>query len=75
MVAVVRGKRPDKPELASEIGFSDSLWDLTQLCWNSDRKLRPKAAEVMERLGEAAAKWRDPMPPRARLEPATPTPR
>lgn len=71
--AVVGGKRPDRPEHASEIGFSDSLWDLTQLCWNSDRNRRPKAAEVVERLSEAAAKWRDPMPPRVRLGPANPT--
>ena len=74
VIAVVGGKRPDKPECASEIGFSDSLWDLTQLCWDSDRKRRPKVAEVVECLGEVAANWREPMPPRVRLEPATPIP-
>jgi hypothetical protein len=75
VIAVVRGKRPDKPEGASEIGFSDSLWDFTQLCWDSNPKRRPKVAEVVQHLGEAATNWRDPMPPRVRPEPATPVPR
>lgn len=75
VIAVVRGERPEKTENASEIGFSDSLWDFAQLCWDCDRKQRPKVAQVAERLREAAANWLDPMPPRVRRKPATPTPK
>lgn len=75
VVAVVEGKRPDKPDNALEIGFSDSLWDFVQVCWDRDRERRPKVAGVVERLCEAAVNWHDPMPPRARLEPVTPAPK
>ena len=65
---MVRGLRPDKPENASAIGFSDFLWDFVQRCWNGDRKLRPKAAEVGTCLGKAAAHWGKLMPPCVRAE-------
>jgi len=54
---VVQGIRPDKPENAATIGFSDSLWGFVQRCWDGDRDLRPRVAEVVTRLGKAAADW------------------
>ena len=61
--SVTQGLRPDKPKDASSIGFSDSLWDFVQHCWDGDRKLRPKVAEVVTHLERAAADWRGLMPP------------
>jgi len=61
--SVVRGLRPDKPEKASSIGFSDSLWDFAQRCWDGDMKSRPRIAEVVTHLGREAARWNRPMPP------------
>src|SRR5258708_7088197 len=40
------GKRPDKPENASVLGFSDSLWNFTQRCWGK-MGLRPDIREVV----------------------------
>ena len=57
-------KRPGKPENASAIGFSDSLWDFTQRCWDGDMRLRPEVEEVVTHLKEVAAKW-DGLMPRA----------
>jgi len=57
------GERPAKPENASAIGFSDSLWDFTERCWSGDIEARPKVGEVVTHLGEAAAKWDGLMPP------------
>ena len=54
---VVEGVRPHKPENASAIGFSDSLWRFTQRCWDGEMELRPKVAEVVTELGRAAAGW------------------
>ena len=54
---VVQGVRPTKPENASAIGFSDSLWSFVQRCWDGEMKLRPKIAEVVSQLGRAAADW------------------
>jgi len=60
--------RPAKPENASAIGLSDSLWDLTQRCWDGEVELRPKVGEVMAHLGEAAAGWDGLMPPFGQVE-------
>jgi len=57
------GERPAKPENASAIGFSDSLWDFTERCWNGDIESRPKVGEVVTHLREAAAQWDGLMPP------------
>ena len=62
---VLRGTRPTKPENAPAIGFSDSLWVFTETCWDSTIELRPKVGEVVMRLGEAAARWDEMMPPRS----------
>ena len=59
----MRGDRPTKPHNASDLGFSDLLWDFLQLCWDRDRSRRPAAGEVVGRLGEAAANWNTLMPP------------
>lgn len=65
---MVHGLRPTKPENASSIGFSDSLWNFTQRCWDGDYKLRPRVAEVVTRLGGEAANWDGLMPPCAPVE-------
>ena len=60
--SVVNGVRPTKPQNAPAIGFSESLWDFVQLCWEGDRTRRPAAAEVVKHLYEVAANWRALMP-------------
>ena len=61
--SLVLGLRPEKPTNALAIGFSDSLWTFVQRCWDGDRHSRPRVAEVVTRLAEAAANWRGLMPP------------
>lgn len=60
---VLRGKRPGKPANASTIGFSDSLWDFTQKCWDGEMKSRPKVEEVVTHLRETVDSWVELMPP------------
>jgi len=60
---VLQGERPEKPEKASAIGFSDSLWVFTQRCWDGEIALRPKAGEVVTHLDGAVASWHGLMPP------------
>ena len=60
---MVQGLRPAKPENASAIGFSDSLWGFTQRCWDGDMNKRPKVTEVVAHLKEAAINWDGLMPP------------
>ena len=46
------------------IGLSDPLWDLIQNCWDGDRSQRPWMQDVEVRVGNAAAQWETPVPPR-----------
>jgi len=69
---VVRGVRPTKPENASAIGFSDSLWHFTQQCWHGKAKMRPKVGEVVTQLERAAADWGRVMPPFVEVENVVP---
>jgi len=65
---VLRGERPTKPVNAEAIGFSNSLWDFTQRCWDGKMESRPKVKELVLHLGEAAAGWHGLMPPRFPIE-------
>ena len=49
---VVEGVRPAKPENASKIGFSDSLWDFVGRCWDGNMELRPKIGEVVAEVSK-----------------------
>ena len=60
---VPEGERPAKPENASTLGFSDSLWGFTERCWSGEIESRPKVGEVVTHLREAAAERDEPMPP------------
>ena len=60
---VVEGLRPKEPENASAIGFSDSLWNFVQRCWDANMELRPQVADLVAHLGRVARQWNRPMPP------------
>ena len=64
---VVRGMRPTQPENASAMGFSYSLWALTENCWGGTIESRPKVGEVVTHLREAATSWGRLMPPRSQV--------
>ena len=67
-MSVVEGKRPPKPENASDIGFSDPLWGFVERCWDGRLELRPKVTEVVSQLGRAAAAWNGVMAPHVPIE-------
>ena len=72
--SVVQGLRPDKPENAPSIGFSDLLWSFVQQCWDGNMKLRPKATEIVAHLEEAAANRKELMPPPIQIKHVAPDP-
>ncbi|KAF9789247.1 kinase-like domain-containing protein [Thelephora terrestris] len=59
------GTRPEKPANAKDIGISNALWELMQVCWHRKIEERPQIQEVVEGVKNAAAKWRKEMPPSA----------
>lgn len=54
------GRRPEKPPHAESLGFSDTLWELVQLCWSESSSARPTAVELSNHLTAAATLPWDP---------------
>jgi len=55
--AITEGVRPNKPEVAKELGFNDELWNTVELCWLEDRNARPGVGDILSCLNDAAAFW------------------
>ena len=55
--AIVEGIRPEKPERAKQLGFSDELWAIVKLCWLENRDARPGVEDILSCLTDAAAFW------------------
>ena len=55
--AIMEGIRPEKPEGAKRLGFSDKLWGMVELCWLEDRDARPGVEDILSCLNDAAAFW------------------
>jgi len=56
-LAVLRGERPEKPVDAESMGFSDTLWELVQLCWSESSSTRPTAQQLLDYLSSASLTW------------------
>jgi len=69
---VLRGVRPDKPLHARTLGFSDTLWELVELCWSRTSSSRPTAGELLDYLSNASPNW---VPPAEYPIPVTETSR
>ena len=57
MSAITEGDRPEKPEEAKRLGFSNELWRVVERCWMEDRSTRPSVDEILSCLDDAAAFW------------------
>ena len=60
ILAVVRGERPPRPSLAESLGFSDTLWGLTQSCWSETTSTRPTALQLFDCISLASPTWAPP---------------
>ena len=57
MSAITEGDRPEKPEEAKRLGFSNELWRMVERCWMEDRSTRPGVEEICSCLDDAVAFW------------------
>lgn len=57
VIAIQKGKRPRKPDHAESLGFSDTLWWLTRMCWSESPSARPTAQELLRYLQDASHTW------------------
>jgi hypothetical protein len=57
ILMVTGGIRPEKPEGAERLGFSDGLWKTVEQCWLGDRNARPSVEDILSALNEATTFW------------------
>ena len=50
MTAISEGVRPEKPENAMDLGFTEALWETVEKCWAGDRSARPDVKEILSCL-------------------------
>jgi len=55
--AIMEGVRPNKPEGAKQLGFSDDMWRTVEQCWLEDRNARPRVDEILSSLNDGVLFW------------------
>ena len=55
--AILKGERPTRPLDAEFLGFSDTLWELVELCWSESMSTRPTAQRLFDYLSPASIAW------------------
>ena len=49
-MAILEGARPEKPENAMDLGFTEALWETVERCWAKDRSARPDVKDILSCL-------------------------
>ena len=57
ILAITKGRRPEKPDTAESLGFTDDLWKTLQQCWSTDFNARPDVRTILCHLNHAAWSW------------------
>ena len=61
---VIKGERPGRPEGVDGVWFTDDLWQMLNLCWESQPGDRPTIQAVLECLEQVSSSW-TPLSPQA----------
>ena len=54
---VINGGRPQKPEAAEYLGFTNQLWELVEQCLSADISTRPDVRTILSYLNHATWSW------------------
>ena len=57
MCKIMGGDRPEKPEAAESLGFTEGLWGVVQRCWLVDASARPDVGTILSHLNHATRTW------------------
>lgn len=60
MRMVLEGKRPERPNGPEGEWFTDGLWQILNLCWESQRETRPSVGTVLDFLEQVSETWKPP---------------
>ena len=55
-------QRPERPQGAEAVWFTDDLWGILEQCWSPEPKGRPTAETILEHLERGSTSWQ-PLPP------------
>jgi hypothetical protein len=47
VIQIIRGRRPDKPLAADQLGLTVEMWKFVEKCWNQNPKKRPDIEKVV----------------------------
>ena len=59
---VFRGDRPERPQGAGGVWFTDEVWKVLQTCWTHQAENRARIEGVLQRLEEVSRSWIPPSP-------------
>jgi len=59
---VFRGDRPERPQGANGVWFTDEVWEVLGFCWTPQPENRPSIGDVLLCLDEASRSWEPPSP-------------
>ena len=59
---VLRGDRPERPQGAEGVWFTDEVWQLLGFCWTTQPEMRPSIEDVLQYLWKASESWKPPSP-------------
>ena len=54
----IEGKRPPRPNNSKNLGITDDIWKLLELCWSKNPSSRPEVSRVAGHLKGAVKHWR-----------------
>ncbi|KAF9644350.1 kinase-like protein [Thelephora ganbajun] len=57
MNTITNGGRPQKPEAAESLGFTNELWRIVEQCWSVDTNTRPDVRTMLSHLNHATWSW------------------
>jgi len=59
---VLDGERPGRPDGPEGTWFTDDLWQMLEMCWETQPEARPNVQAVLEHLELVSGAWKPPSP-------------
>jgi len=59
---VFKGDRPERPQGAEGVWFTDEVWEVLGCCWTPQPEDRPSIEDVLRCLDETSRSWKPPSP-------------
>jgi len=54
---IIKGERPERPQGAEAVWFTDDLWGMLEQCWSPQPEVRPTAKAMLKNLERNSMAW------------------